>query len=155
MSGVNGTKLLVVGCGRRPKAGAVNLDMVAGPGVDVVFNLDLIPSMHLPFVDDTFDVVEAEDVLEHVIDMVAVVQELGRVLKPGGTLWVRGPHCNYPEQVWADPTHRRAFAPRTFDNFDPETYDGRLYGHYFGPVKFRVVSKREYNKGMEYTLVKR
>lgn len=157
-------EVLVVGCGRRPMPGAVNLDCVKMAGVDLVYNLDdLAPpgapgnggTRRLPFPDGTFDRVVAEDVLEHVLDMVTVVQELGRVLKVGGVLWVRGPAWNAPDILWADPTHRRAFAPRTFDNFDPETHDGRLYGHYFGPVKFRVVEKREHNKGMEYTLVKR
>lgn len=169
-------KVLIVGCGNRPKPGAVNLDMIPLPGVDIVYDLNLLGKQlkfvtgmhammasrgagytkhHLPFDRDTFDRIEAEDVLEHVDDLVTVVEELGRVLKPGGVLWIRGPHCNYPEQVWADPTHKRAFAPRSFDNFDPETYDGQRYGHYFGKIKFRVIERKEVNKGMEFTLVKR
>lgn len=143
---------LVVGCGRKIKSGAINLDKQAMPGVDVVHDLEVVP---YPFDSNTFDMIEAEDVLEHVTDLVAVMEELGRILKVGGTLWIRGPHCNYPEQVWADPTHKRAFAPRSFDNWDPDTYDGRNYGHYFGTVKFRVMDYKEVNKGMEYTLVKR
>lgn len=145
-------KVLIVGCGNRPRGGAVNLDVCLLPGVDVVHDLDSFP---YPFEDESFDSIEAEDVLEHVVHFVAVVNELGRILKKGGKLWVRGPHCNYPEQVWADPTHLRAFAPRTFDNFDPDTRDGKLYGHYFGTVKFKVLERREVNKGMEYLLEKR
>jgi predicted SAM-dependent methyltransferase len=142
---------LVVGCGLRPKPGCLNLDSCRLPGVDVVHDLDRYP---LPFPENSFERVEAEDVLEHVEDFIYVVGELWRVLKVGGVLWVRGPHCNYPEQVWADPTHRRAFAPRSFDNFDPSTYDGKHYGYYFGPARFRVMERLEKNKGMEFTLVK-
>lgn len=175
-------KLLVVGCGLRPKAGAVNLDCVALPGVDVVFDLDTLGqpqtywyasrqeemfvdgtaltwdtgALHgigkLPFHDGRFDRIEAEDVLEHVADPVAVIQELGRVLRPGGVLWVRGPDCRYPEIVWADLTHRRAFALRTFDGFCPDTYDGQHYGYYHGPIKFKMMKIEERNKGLEFTM---
>ncbi len=174
-------KTLVVGCGLRPKAGCVNLDSVALPGVDVVFDLDAVGKTDssgwcswtgdssnpnyadvqhkwrglVPFVNGYFDRIEAEDVLEHVADVVAVVQELGRVLRVGGELWVRGPDARHPETAWADVTHRRAFAPRSFDGFCPDTYDGRLYGHYHGAVKFRMVERAtERNHGLEWTLEK-
>jgi SAM-dependent methyltransferase len=105
----------------------------------------------VPFLDGYFDKVIAEDVVEHLDNPVAVVQELGRVLKVGGTLWVRGPDADW---VWHDITHKRAFTERTFDGFCPETYDGKHYGHYHGPVKFRMVEKRHFNHGWEYTLEK-
>src|SRR5690348_8893293 len=97
---------LNVGCGLRPLDGWVNLDKFKLPGVDVVFDLDQLGItknvadetqvnadlcrkrfeyvVFLPYPDDYFDEVRAEDVLEHVEDMVTVVQELGRVLKVGG-----------------------------------------------------------------------
>jgi 2-polyprenyl-6-hydroxyphenyl methylase/3-demethylubiquinone-9 3-methyltransferase len=40
----------------------------------------------LPFADEAFDVVVAGEVLEHVEDLPAVVGEVCRVLRPGGTL---------------------------------------------------------------------
>jgi 2-polyprenyl-6-hydroxyphenyl methylase/3-demethylubiquinone-9 3-methyltransferase len=40
----------------------------------------------LPFRDGTFDVVVAGEILEHVPDLAAVVAEVCRVLRPGGTL---------------------------------------------------------------------
>ncbi len=167
-------KLLVVGCGLRPKPGAVNLDCVPLPGVDVVFDLNLLgkpvdyqitgihaqsaptgadyTKFYLPWHRGHFDRIEAEDVIEHVDNPIAVVQELGRVLKVGGTLWVRGPDDT---MVWHDLTHKRAFSERTFDGFCPDTYDGKHYGHYHGPIKFRMVAKRLQNHGWEYTLEKR
>lgn len=144
-------KRLVIGCGMRPKENAINLDMVALPNVDVVQNLDVFP---YPFIDDSFEYIEAEDVLEHVQNIIGVMQELWRILEPEGRLWIRGPHGKYPEQAWRDPTHLRLFVPGTFDNFDPSTRDGKLYGHYFGPGKFKVESEKENNKGMEYILTK-
>ena len=42
----------------------------------------------LPFGDESFDVVVAGEILEHVVDMPKVIAEACRVLKPGGTLVV-------------------------------------------------------------------
>ncbi|HEX2275470.1 MAG TPA: methyltransferase domain-containing protein [Acidimicrobiales bacterium] len=66
----------------------------------------------LPFADHTFDRVVASEVLEHVGDDRAVMAELARVLRPGGTLAVTVPRW-FPEQVcWAlaDDYHAPAVA---------------------------------------------
>ncbi len=46
----------------------------------------------LPLDDASFDAVLLLDVLEHVVDQVAVIREIERVLKPGGTLVLSVPH---------------------------------------------------------------
>lgn len=154
---------LIVGCGLRPKPGAVNLDKFPLPGVDVVFDLDgIVPfnerprwrHEYLPYDDYEFDRIEAEDVLEHVRDMVTVFNELGRVLKVGGIIWIRGPHWRYSEALWNDPTHLRAFTERTFMGWVEGTYDWEHYGYYFhqGKLAFKLLSQIEKNKGLEITL---
>ena len=61
-----------------------------------------------PFEDQSFDVVINNQVLEHVSDLNAVVTEMWRVLRPGGTLvclfpdasvWREG-HCGVPFLHW-------------------------------------------------------
>jgi SAM-dependent methyltransferase len=49
------------------------------------------PGARLPFPDDTFDLVTALDVIEHIDDDVAALAELRRVLRPGGLLLVAVP----------------------------------------------------------------
>ncbi|GAB3616929.1 methyltransferase domain-containing protein [Okibacterium endophyticum] len=44
---------------------------------------------HLDFDDDTFDVVHAHQVLQHLADPVAVLREMKRVVKPGGVVAAR------------------------------------------------------------------
>ena len=46
----------------------------------------------LPFEDESFDAILFLDVLEHVVDQKAVISEIQRVLKPGGTLILSVPH---------------------------------------------------------------
>jgi SAM-dependent methyltransferase len=58
-------------------------------------------ALNLPFAAGAFDRVIAAEVLEHVVDHGAAMAELGRVLRPGGTLAVTVPRW-FPERVcWA------------------------------------------------------
>ena len=59
---------------------------------DVVFiNADM---RAMPFADNSFDVVLATDVLEHIKDLGAALDEVSRVLKPGGVIAVSLPSEN-------------------------------------------------------------
>jgi len=58
-------------------------------------------ALRLPFPDNTFDRIIASEVLEHVSDDQVALDEILRVLKPGGTLAATVPAW-FPEQVcWA------------------------------------------------------
>jgi SAM-dependent methyltransferase len=55
----------------------------------------------LDFADDTFDVVHAHQVLQHVADPVAALREMRRVAKPGGLVAVRD--SDYAAFTWWPP----------------------------------------------------
>src|SRR6476469_8764790 len=69
--------------------GYVNVDLFCLPGVDVAANAE-----QLPFPDGTFQRVECDAVLEHVRDPERVMQEIERVLAPGGFLHLVTPFCH-------------------------------------------------------------
>jgi SAM-dependent methyltransferase len=114
--------VLDIGCGRRKIAGAFGVDIEPLPGVDLVCDLN----DHLPFGDASFDVVHADQVLEHVTNLVSLVYEVHRVLRAGGVFLV---HTPYFRSSWAhiDPTHVRSFTISTMDYFVRGTY---CYEHY-------------------------
>jgi SAM-dependent methyltransferase len=58
----------------------------------------------LPYPSDTFDGVILSEILEHVERDVDGLQEVFRVLKPGGVVAITVPHANYP--FWWDPINR-------------------------------------------------
>ncbi len=58
----------------------------------------------LPFADDTFDKIIFSEVLEHLPDDWGGLNEIKRVLKPGGLLFLTVPNHNYP--FWWDPINK-------------------------------------------------
>jgi predicted SAM-dependent methyltransferase len=101
--------ILNVGCGRFPVAGAVNVDCVALPTVDVVHDLDVTP---WPFNDAAFHEVRGVQVFEHVRNPIGFMCESWRVLKPGGLLFLAVPH--YQSRRMRSPIRRMSgFARNT------------------------------------------
>lgn len=73
----------------------------------------------LPFASNSFDVVTAMDIVEHIDDDKAATSEIFRVLRPGGRLFVTVPA--FPS-LWSEHDealhhHRRYTAPRLKDLF--------------------------------------
>jgi SAM-dependent methyltransferase len=111
-----GTRILELGCGQIKRCPtAVTLDINPDSMADVVHDLNSFP---YPFDDNAFDIVIAEHVLEHLGDLIRVVEELHRILKPGGLLYVEVPHFSSNDH-FTDPTHLHAFGFRSFDYFVP------------------------------------
>ena len=65
--------------------------------VDYVCDITAIP---LP--DASLDAILCTEVLEHVLDPMAVIKEFSRLLKPGGKLWLTAPHGIY---IHMEPYH--------------------------------------------------
>jgi SAM-dependent methyltransferase len=120
--------VLHLGAGKKYADDAVNVDLVAATGPDVVHDLDVTP---WPFPEGRFAEVRAYDVLEHLDDLVAVMQEIHRVCRPGASVKITVPHfscCN----AFTDPTHRHYFGRFSFDYFTGES-DFSFYSQ----VRFR------------------
>lgn len=124
---------LNAGCGNDVREGYINLDAHPLPGVDVVHDLTVFP---WPFVDDSFNEIQMLSVLEHLPDTVRTMEELWRICRDGAQVVVRVPHWN-SRTAWVDPTHLKAFAPETFDFFDPEA-EMCKERPYYSTARFRV-----------------
>jgi 2-polyprenyl-3-methyl-5-hydroxy-6-metoxy-1,4-benzoquinol methylase len=70
-------------------ADAIDVARARYPAID----FRVAPTESIPYRDEAFDVVVCLDVLEHVEDERRSLDELFRVLRPGGTLVLTTPHC--------------------------------------------------------------
>ncbi len=132
-----GMRLLDAGCG--PGTVTAGLARAVAPGE--VIGLDVAPGVleharahaaeeavdnvsfvagdiyHLDFADAEFDVVYANQLLQHLTDPVSAIREIRRVLRPGGLLAVRdadyatmSPHPKFPEFLdWNQLYHEVAY----------------------------------------------
>ena len=127
-------KILDVGCGNDKLPGAIGIDRSADTKADVVHDLDSFP---WPFEADAFDVIRCQDVVEHLDDVIRVMEELHRIAKPGAEIRIRVPHFS-SVQAYTDPTHRHFFSTESFHYFLP---DQTMYPHY-SDARFRQESVR-------------
>jgi len=94
---------------------------------------------HLPFDDDTFDVILCNHVLEHIPDDAKAMQELYRVMKPGGWGIFQIPQDLKREQTFEDNTITdRKERARIFGQYDHVRIYGRDYFDKLRSVGFKV-----------------
>jgi SAM-dependent methyltransferase len=95
-------RILDVGCGINKYPGAIGLDVNPRSRPDVLADLDAFP---YPFASGAFDEVRAIHVIEHVANVIGMLEEFHRLLKPGGRVIIATPH--YTDfSSFCDPTHR-------------------------------------------------
>lgn len=99
---------LNLGCGEDIRAGFINIDALAGVGVDVVCDI----SQKLPYKDNSCEEIIAQDILEHLTreQLGDTLAEISRVLKKDGLLRVRIPNVDaIIEKFMGDPETRNLF----------------------------------------------
>jgi SAM-dependent methyltransferase len=112
---VRGEVLTVVdvGCGSYKQVReAIGVDRYAHKGVDLVTDLE----HGTPLRSDSVDHIFAVHVLEHVNNLVGLMNDLHRVLRETGILHIMVPYWRHSVAV-ADPTHVRFFVPQSFRTF--------------------------------------
>jgi SAM-dependent methyltransferase len=121
-----------LGCGAHKTSGALGVDAVALPGVDMVHDLRTRP---YPLPESFADEVVLSHVLEHFADPLPIMEEVWRITRPQGRVLIRTPHFS-GRYAWKDPTHLRAFTSESFHYFGENGYS------YYTQARFRVASVR-------------
>ena len=122
--------ILHLGCGNEKKLGAIGVDINPLLKPDVVHDLNSFP---YPWKSNHFEKVVAENILEHLDNIVRVMEELYRISKNGAVVYVTTGHFSSVDS-FTDPTHRHFFTSSTFDYFIPGT---PLYKYGYSKSRFK------------------
>jgi len=150
-----------LGCGSAKQPGFIGVDLRKLPGVDIVQDLEQFPWKGIP--DEVAQLVMASHVVEHInpakFGFVKFMDEVWRILKPGGQFMIACPYAGSPG-YWQDPTHINGVTEVTMTYFDPLARDGanRLVGLYtiYRPKPWKIEHcTYALNGNMEVLLSKR
>lgn len=126
-------KILDVGCGNHKVQNSIGLDFSKIQGVDIVHDLNKFP---YPFKDNSFDVIYANQIIEHLdAPLDKVLQELCRICKPDGRIRITVPHA-LSVGAFSDPTHKKFFTWFTFDYF------GSNEQSYYNKARIKIIRKK-------------
>ncbi len=106
-------KVLDVGCGTCKFEGAVGVDCLQLPGVDVVIDLNQLP---WPFEENTFDRVIFKHSMSHFENIIPIMEEVFRISKKNAVVDIIAPHYT-SDNFHTDPTHKVSMGYRSMYYF--------------------------------------
>jgi len=126
---------LDLACGQNKRPGFRGVDIIPGPGVDFVWDLEKYPWQ--PFKDNSIEEIYCSHYVEHVSDLMKFMDEVWRICKNGARVIFISPYYT-SIRAWQDPTHKHVISEATFLYFDKDWRRTNKLDHY--PIKshFRV-----------------
>ena len=126
--------VLDLGCGKKKRPGTIGVDISDRHDADVIHNLDQFP---YPFEASSISKIYMDNCLEHLSAPLKVIEELYRILKPGGELVIMVP---YFRSRWAynDPTHKSFYTINSFAYYDQNHVICQRYD--YSDARFRLLS---------------
>lgn len=132
---------LNLGSGLRPLEGYINIDNRKEVNPDIVCDV----TEGLPYDDNSVDSIRAHDFLEHIPTekTIQVINEIWRVLKPGGTFASLTPDAEFGQGAFQDPTHLSFWVENSWLYFS-EPNSRALYGI---KANFKIKTLERLNTG--------
>ena len=132
---------LELGCGLKTDPEVFGIDIRPLPGVDLVWDLEQVP---LPLPDACCTEIVSSHVLEHIRNLIPLMNDCYRLLKPGGLFRAVVPQAcdsrgDWHAAAFQDPTHVRFFVPATWSYFIADRAPYR-YGELYGILSWEHVA---------------
>jgi SAM-dependent methyltransferase len=143
-----GKAALDVGCGRAKVAGSVGIDIAVASDADVRHDLGVFP---YPVEDNRFDVIFCRNVIEHVPDVVRLMEEIHRMGKPGADVFITTPHFS-SVYSYQDPTHVRHLSMESLDYFTRDT----KHSNFYSSCRFEITERAlDFGKSIPFSWIAR
>jgi len=141
-----GKRVLDIGCGRNKFPGAEGIDFAANSVADVRHDLNVFP---YPLPDSRYEVILLRNVIEHLQDVVRLMEEVHRVGKSGADVIITTPHFS-SLYSYQDPTHIRHLALDSMDYFTEDT----KHSNFYSDRRFRIVGRGlDFGKSFPFSLI--
>ena len=126
-----------LGCGYTKKKGYLNCDLSKEVKPDKIINLE----KPLPWKDNSVDEIIANNVLEHIQNIIPLLKEIYRICKKNAMIKIIVPHYA-SRAAWSDLTHVRPFSWSSFDYvaYNPSKKNNlaNKESHEYGNMKFSI-----------------
>ncbi|MFA6407206.1 MAG: methyltransferase domain-containing protein [Candidatus Paceibacterota bacterium] len=126
---------LDIACGQNKQPGFKGVDVVGGPGVDYVWDLEVFPWK--PFKDNSVEEVYVSHYAEHTKDLMKFMNEVYRICEDGAKVTIVGPYYT-SIRAWQDPTHTRALSEATWMYYNQAWLKMNKLDHYPITCNFEV-----------------
>ena len=139
-------RVIDVGCGRNKFPDSTGIDFAQNSFADVMHDLNVFP---YPLADSSFDVVLCRNVIEHVQNIVGLMEEMHRIGRNGADVVITTPHFS-SLYSYQDPTHVRHLALDSLDYFTEHTKHSNFYSN----KRFAMVRKEiDFGKSLPFSLI--
>lgn len=137
---------LNLGCGEKKIPGFTGVDHIKTEACDIIHNLNAFP---YPFSDSSVEEVVMDNVLEHLDDTIAVMEEIYRLTTPGAIVRINVPYFK-SNSAFTDPTHKHFFTETSFKYFKPQHSLHFYTTANFEVIKSKLVCHNEYKDAKHF-----
>jgi len=132
---------LDIACGQNKRPGFKGVDIVPGPEVDFVWDLEQFPWK--PFADNSVVEAYAAHYVEHTKDLMKFMDEVWRICQHGAKVTFLAPYYT-SMRAWGDPTHTRAISEFTWLYYQKSWREREKLDHYPIKCNFEVTNMTAY-----------
>lgn len=137
---------LNLGCGNKGIQGFIGVDKIKTDAADIVHDLNVFP---YPFSSSSAEEIVIDNVLEHLEDVIAVMEEIYRLSMPGAIIKINAPYFK-SNSAFTDPTHKHFFTENSFQYFE-ETSPLHFYtSANFKIIKAKLINHRQYKDSKHF-----
>lgn len=137
---------LNLGCGEKKEEGYIGVDRVSTNAAEIVHDLNIFP---YPFLDNSVKEIVMDNVLEHLDDVLKVMEELYRICLSGALVRINVPYFK-SNSAFTDPTHRHFFTETSFKYFAPDHLLHFYTKAAFALEKVKLISHTEHRDAKHF-----
>ncbi|MHB8904177.1 MAG: class I SAM-dependent methyltransferase, partial [Patescibacteria group bacterium] len=126
--------------------GFTGVDFVKTPAVSIAHDLNVFP---YPFASDSVEEIIMDNVLEHIDDIIKVMEEIYRISRAEAIIKINVPYFK-SNSAYTDPTHKHFFSETSFKYFTKENSLNFYTGARFEIIQTKLIRHTQYKDAKHF-----